>query len=59
MAKNSPVIIWAPKHKLNKDPKFHNNEIFLGAGKSTKLLLIILVKGWFVRKFIIIKLVTV
>jgi len=36
MAKNKPVIIWTIKQTPNKDPKFHQAEIFVGVGKSTK-----------------------
>jgi hypothetical protein len=49
MAKNRPVAIWIIKHKPNKDPKFHQAEIFEGAGRSTRALLAILNKGCLVR----------
>jgi len=49
MAKKSPVNVWIIKQSPSKDPKFHQAEIFEGAGKSTNLLLIILIRGWFNR----------
>lgn len=49
MAKNNPVKVWIIKQSPNKDPKFHQAEIFEGAGRSTKLLLTILIKGWLSR----------
>jgi hypothetical protein len=39
------VIIWEIKHNPSKEPKFHQAEIFIGAGKSTKELFIILIRG--------------
>jgi hypothetical protein len=45
MAKNNPVKVWIIKQSPNNDPKFHHAEIFDGAGKSTNLLLTILIKG--------------
>jgi len=43
MARNNPVRIWMIKQKPNKEPMFHHNEIFLGAGRSIKALLIRLI----------------
>lgn len=40
MANNKPVTIWIPKHKAKRDPKFHINLKFAGAGRSTKAELI-------------------
>lgn len=56
MAKNNPVRIWIIKHNPNKDPKFHQIEILIGAGKSTKALLAILNKGCLIRKGLFISL---
>ena len=50
MAKNNPVISWIIKHSPNKDPKFHHDEIFIGAGRSTRALFIILKRGWLIRR---------
>jgi hypothetical protein len=36
MAKNSPVRICTIKQSPKRDPKFHQEEILEGAGKSTK-----------------------
>lgn len=35
------------KHRPNKEPKFHINEIFAGVGNSIKDLLTIFIKGSF------------
>ena len=43
------MIIWALRQTPNNDPKFHQDEILIGAGRSTKELLIILIKGWVLR----------
>ena len=45
MAKKMPVISWIPKHKNRSDPKFHQAEIFTGAGRSIKLPFRALTKG--------------
>lgn len=55
MAKNNPVKICVIKHTPNKDPKFHQAEMFTGAGRSTKALLAILIKGCDFRMFNITK----
>jgi hypothetical protein len=54
MAKNNPVIIWVIKHIPKIEPKFHHAEMLIGAGRSTKALLAILIKGCLFRVFIII-----
>lgn len=43
------------KHTPNKDPKFHQAEMFTGAGRSTNALFAILIKGCDFRRFNIIK----
>ena len=53
MAKNNPVTIWVIKHKPKIEPKFHQAEILIGAGKSTSALLAILIKGCSFRIVII------
>ena len=45
MDKNRPVISWIIRHKPNNEPKFHQIERFLGAGRSTIAVVIILSKG--------------
>jgi hypothetical protein len=49
MARNNPEATWMIKQRPNKDPKFHQPEILIGAGRSTKALFIILNKGWLLR----------
>lgn len=53
MAKNNPVKICTIRHKPRSDPKFHHAEILIGAGRSTKALLAILISGWDLRSAII------
>jgi hypothetical protein len=53
MAKNKPVRICVIKHKPKIDPKFHHAEILIGAGRSTKALLAILIRGCVFRILII------
>lgn len=45
MAKNSPVAIWVAKHRPRMEPKFHQAEMFRGAGRSMRELLMILARG--------------
>jgi hypothetical protein len=56
MAKNSPVAIWVTKHNPRSDPNPHQLEMLAGAGKSIKALLIILIKGCWVRRVDILNL---
>lgn len=49
MVKNNPVKIWIIRHKANNDPKFHQDEILEGEGRSIKELLIIFKTGWVLR----------
>lgn len=53
MARNKPVRICSPKQMPNRDPKFHHAEMFDGAGKSMNELLMILIRGWDFRMFVI------
>ncbi len=46
MARKSPVAICITKHSPSIDPKFHQIERFLGAGRSTSLLFTIFRAGW-------------
>lgn len=57
MARNSPVKIWIARHTPRREPKFHHDEIFEGAGRSTRELLTILIRGWDFRMLVIIVLV--
>lgn len=43
-ARKSPLTIWTIKHNPNRDPKFHKNEIFWGAGNFNTLLIIVLIR---------------
>ena len=49
MAKKSPVKICIIKQIPNREPKFHQSEILIGAGRSTRALFIIFIKGWILR----------
>lgn len=49
MARNSPVAICRTRHTPSKDPKFHHDEMFDGAGRSMNEWLIIFSNGWFFR----------
>lgn len=45
IARNNPVAIWIIKQIPNKEPKFHQVEIFDGVGRSIKAFLAILIRG--------------
>lgn len=45
-------MIWIIKQSPSKDPKFHHEERFGGAGRSIKALLMILRRGWVFRRVI-------
>ena len=45
MARKRPVKIWITRHRPSSDPKFHHEDRFLGAGKSTRALFMILMAG--------------
>lgn len=45
MARNKPVKIWTTKERPKRDPKFHQAEIFVGVGRSTKAPFKILRRG--------------
>jgi len=49
MAKNTPVKIWITRHNPSNDPKFHQVDKLLGAGRSNKLPFITLITGWIFR----------
>lgn len=38
MARNRPVRIWITRHRPSREPKFHQDDRLLGAGRSIKLL---------------------
>ena len=46
MARKRPVRIWIIRHSPRREPKFHQMERFLGAGRSTKALFMIDRTGW-------------
>ena len=45
IAKKRPVIIWMIKHRPNREPKFHQIDRFIGAGRSITELEIIFKRG--------------
>lgn len=53
MAKNRPVKICSAKQIPRRDPKFHQDEMFDGAGRSINELLIIFTRGWDFRMLVI------
>ena len=53
MARNSPVMIWVIRQRPKRDPKFHQDEMFDGAGRSMKEWLIIFARGWCFRMLVI------
>lgn len=53
MAKKSPVKICSARQMPRRDPKFHHDEIFEGAGKSMNESLIIFMRGWDFRMLVI------
>jgi len=52
MARNKPVAIWVIKQSPKIDPKFHQDEMLMGAGRSIRALLAILISGWCLRSVI-------
>lgn len=54
MAKKIPVRVCRIRQVPNKDPKFHQAEMFEGLGRSMSELLMIFVSGWVFRRFMII-----
>ena len=53
MAKNKPVRIWVARHRPRRDPKFHQAEMFDGAGRSTSAPFAIFRSGWVLRRLAI------
>lgn len=49
--------ICTAKHTPRRDPKFHQEEMLEGAGRSTNESLIILNSGWDLRMLVIIVLI--
>lgn len=45
--------IWIIRQAPKSEPKFHQAEIFEGAGRSMNEWLIILINGWVLRKLVI------
>jgi hypothetical protein len=50
MDRNKPVTIWTTRHRPRREPKFHQAEMLIGAGRSTSALLAILMAGWDFRR---------
>ena len=50
MANSSPVTICVIKQIPNRDPKFHQVEMFDGVGRSISESLTIFSRGWFLRR---------
>lgn len=46
-------MIWVIKHTPNRDPKFHQDEMLEGAGRSMNAWLMILSSGCVFRMFFI------
>lgn len=53
MAKKRPVKIWVARHNPRREPKFHQAEIFDGAGRSTSAPFAIFKRGWVLRRLAI------
>lgn len=53
MARNNPVRIWIIKQRPSREPKFHHDEMFDGAGRSMNEWLMIFISGWFFRAIVI------
>lgn len=54
MARKRPVRIWAAKQSPSREPKFHQTEMFEGAGRSTSASFAIFRRGWVFRRLAII-----
>lgn len=46
-------MIWTPKHSPKRDPKFHQVEMFVGAGRSISASFTIFKMGCDLRKLTI------
>lgn len=53
MARNRPVIICRTRHIPSREPKFHHEEMFDGAGRSMNEWLMIFSSGCFLRMLVI------
>lgn len=53
MARNKPVMIWMMRQSPSKDPKFHQDEMLDGVGRSMNEWLMILSSGCDFRIFVI------
>lgn len=54
MARNSPVTIWVIRQRPRREPKFHQAEMLMGAGRSTTASFAILIMGWVFRRLVIV-----
>jgi hypothetical protein len=50
MASIIPVISWITRQRPRMEPKFHQMDRLMGAGRSIIKLFIILINGWDLRK---------
>lgn len=57
MARNRPVRICTARHTPSSEPKFHQEEIFEGAGRSMNESFTILSRGWDFRMLVIVVLI--
>lgn len=55
MARNRPVKIWIIRQSPSSEPKFHQVEMLMGAGRSIRAWLIILNRGCVFRMFVVIR----
>lgn len=53
MAKKRPVAICEIKQRDSREPKFHQAEMFEGAGRSTSASFAIFKMGWVFRRLAI------
>lgn len=56
MASSSPVTIWVVRQIPSSDPKFHQDEMLDGVGRSIRESLMIFRRGWFLRRLRAIRL---
>jgi len=50
-------MICKKRNRPNKEPKFHNREIFIGAGRSVSLVDMIFISGWSFRTGFIVNMI--
>lgn len=57
MARNRPVRICTARHTASSEPKFHQEEMLEGAGRSMNVSFTILNRGWDFRMLVIVVLI--